>query len=115
MARLSHDLDEEVPVCISIEGNTLTVAPDPVPISIKGKHRAHWFLRGGGTIDSIKFASGNGPFQAGHNVPKSKRHVLSDTVTNPDHLKTKRFKYAVVVSPSGGKPITLDPDVEVMP
>ena len=115
MARLSHDLDDEVPVCISINGTALTVAPDPVPISIKGKHRAHWFLRGEGTIDSITFASGNGPFQAGHQVPKSKRHVLSDIVTNPDHLKTKRFKYTVVVITNTGKQIPLDPDVDVMP
>jgi hypothetical protein len=115
MAPLSHDLNDEQPVCISIKGDTLTVSPDPVPISIMAKHRAHWFLSGEGTIESITFASGNGPFKAAHNVPKSKRHVLSDVVTNPDHLKTKLFKYTVVVSPSGGKPITLDPDVHVMP
>ena len=110
MAPLSHDLNDEQPVCISIKGDTLTVSPDPVPISIIAKHRAHWFLSGEGTIESIKFASGNGPFQAPHNVPKSKRHVLSDTVVDKTHAG-KKFKYTVVVS---GKP-PLDPEVQVMP
>ena len=112
MAHLSHNLDDEQPVCISVKGNTLTVYPDPVPISIKAKHRVHWFLSGDGTIDSITFASGNGPFQAAHNIPKSKKHVLSDTVINTSHVG-KHFKYTVVVTPPGGKPISLDPDVEV--
>src|ERR1035437_4154033 len=76
MAPLSHDLDDEQPVCISVIGGTLNVFPDPVPISIKEKHRAHWFLAGDGVIDSIKFASANGPFRGGHNIPKSKKHVL---------------------------------------
>lgn len=114
MPPLSHDLDDEQPVCISVKGDTLTVFPDPVPISIKNKHRAHWFLSGDGVIDSIKFASGNGPFQAAHKIPKSKRHVLSDTVTNKDHAN-RRFKYTVVVKPPSGKAISLDPEVEVMP
>jgi hypothetical protein len=110
MAPLSHDLNDEQPVCISIKGDTLTVSPDPVPISIMAKHRAHWFLSGEGTIESITFASGNGPFKAAHNVPKSKRHVLSDTVVDKTHAG-KTFKYTVVVS--GKTP--LDPDVQVMP
>lgn len=113
MARLSHDLSEEVPVCICIEKDTLAVDPDTVPISIKGKHRVHWFLCGEGTIYSITFVSGNGPFEAGHNVPTSKKHVLSDTVVNKSH-EGKKFKYTVVVT-SGGKQIKLDPDVHVMP
>jgi hypothetical protein len=114
MARLSHDLDEEIPVCISFEGTGLTVAPDPVPISIDGKHRAHWFLRGEGTIESIAFAAGNSPFKAGHNVPKSRKHVLSDTVVEKGHVG-KKFKYTVAVTTSNGKEISLDPDVHVMP
>jgi hypothetical protein len=113
MSVLSHDLDEEQPVCISVTGDTLTVFPDPVQISIKNKHRAHWFLSGDGIIDSIRFAPGLDPFQ-GHHIPKSKRHVLSDTVVDKKHAH-KRFKYTVVVTPSGGKPISLDPDVDVMP
>lgn len=111
MPSLSHDLDDEQPVCINLQGNTLTVAPDPVPISIQGKHRAHWFLCGDGTIDSIKFETVD-PFQKGHHVPKSKKHVLSDTVVNASHVN-KRFKYTVVVTPRGGTPISLDPDVHV--
>lgn len=35
MAPLSHNLDDEQPVCISVTGNTLTVYPGPVPISIQ--------------------------------------------------------------------------------
>jgi hypothetical protein len=112
MAHLSHHIDDEQPVCISVKGNTLTVHPDPVPISIQAKHRAHWFLVGEGTIDSVKFEPGLDPFQAGHNIPRSKKHVLSDTVINTGHVN-KRFKYTVVVTPPGGKPISLDPDVEV--
>ena len=112
MAHLSHDLDDEQPVCISVKGNTLTVSPDPVTISIQAKHRAHWFLSGEGTIDSVKFAPGLDPFRAGHNIPKSKKHVLSDTVINASYIN-KRFKYTVVVTPLGGAPISLDPDVEV--
>jgi hypothetical protein len=114
MAPLSHDLDDEVPVCISIEGNSLSVAPDPVSISIKERHRAHWFLRGEGTIDSVKFDSGTGPFKAEHNVPKSKKHVLSDTVVNKSHVG-KTFKYTATVTTSGGKRLVLDPGVIIMP
>ncbi|HEX7671203.1 MAG TPA: hypothetical protein VF395_16530 [Polyangiaceae bacterium] len=112
MAHLSHDLDDEQPVCISVKGNTLTVYPDPVPISIQAKHRAHWFLAGEGTIDSVTFAPGLDPFQAAHNIPKSKKHVLSDTVINKGHVG-KHFKYTVVVTLPGGKLVSLDPDVEV--
>jgi hypothetical protein len=114
MAPLSHDLDDEQPVCISVKGKHLTVYPDPVPISIDKKHRAHWFLSGEGTIDSITFASGNGPFQAPHNIPKSKTHVLSDTVINRSHIG-QRFKYTVVVTVGGAQLPPLDPDVHVMP
>lgn len=111
MAPLSHDLDDEQPVCISVTGNTLAVYPDPVPISIQSRHRAHWFLSGEGTIESVKFESVD-PFRAGHNIPKSKRHVLSETVVNKGHVG-KRFKYTIVVTLPGGKAISLDPDVEV--
>ncbi len=114
MANLSHHIDEEQPVCIAVKGDTLTLSPDPVPISIKDKHRAHWFLAGEGTIDSIEFEKGRHPFQAGHNVAKSKRHVLSDTVTDTSHVG-KRFKYTVFVTLANGKKISLDPEVNVMP
>jgi len=77
-----------------------------------GKHRAHWFLSGEGIIDSVIFAPGLDLFQAKQNIPKSKRPVLSDTVINKSHVG-KRFKYTVAVTLPGGKPIALDPDVEV--
>jgi hypothetical protein len=114
MTRLSHDLDDEQPVCISVKGDTLTVSPDPVPISIMAKHRAHWFLCAEGTIDSIKFVKHPEPFQADHNVPKSKRHVLSHTVVDTKHVG-QRFKYTVFVTLPNGKKISLDPEVNVMP
>ena len=114
MANLSHNLDEEQPVCISVKGDTLTLSPDPVPISINDKHRAHWFLAGEGTIDSIKFESGRHPFQAGHHIPKSRKHVLSDTVVDKRHIGQK-FKYTVAVTLPSGKQILLDPEVHVMP
>ena len=113
MSTLSHDLDEEQPVCITVKGETLTLSPDPVPISIKEKHRAHWFLAGDGTIDSIEFEKGRQPFQAGHIVPKSKRHVLSHTVVDTTHVG-KKFKYTVFVTLPSGKRISLDPEVHVM-
>jgi carotenoid cleavage dioxygenase-like enzyme len=112
MAKLSHDIDDEQPVCIHLKGSTLTVSPDPVPISVQARHRAHWFLAGDGVIDSIRFEPGGDPFRAGHIVPASKRHVLSDTVVDAKHVG-KRFKYTIVVTPAGGTPITLDPDVDV--
>ena len=114
MANLSHHIDDEQPVCIMVEGDTLTLSPDPVPISIKDKHRAHWFLAGEGTIDAIEFDEGRHPFQAGHIVPKSKRHVLSQTVGDPKHVGQK-FKYTVFVTLSNGKKISLDPEVHVIP
>ena len=115
MAALSHDLDDEQPVCIAVQGDTLTLSPDPVPISIQAKHRAHWFLAGEGTIDSIEFDPGRHPFHAaGHIVPKSKKHVLSHTVTDARHAG-QRFKYTVSVTLANGKRISLDPEVHVMP
>ena len=115
MAPLSHDLNDEQPVCISVKGDTLTVSPNPVPISIMAKHRAHWFLCGEGTIDSITSKTNHPvPFQRDHTYPTSKTHVLSDIVTDATH-KGKTFPYTVVVIPTRGKPITLDPDVHVMP
>jgi hypothetical protein len=114
MAALSHDLDEEQPVCITVKGDTLALSPDPVPISIKEKHRAHWFLAGEGTIDSIEFAPGRHPFRAEHHVPKSKKHVLSRPVVDTKHAG-QRFKYTVFVTLPSGKRISLDPEVHVMP
>ena len=114
MPALSHDLDEEQPVCITVKGDTLTLSPDPVPISIKDKHRAHWFLAGEGTIDSIEFDKGRRPFQAEHIVAKSKRHVLSHTVVDTKHVG-QRFKYTVFVTLLNGKKISLAPEVNVMP
>jgi len=89
MANLSHHIDEEQPVCINVKGDALTLSPDPVPISIKDKHRAHWFLAGEGTIDSIEFHQGRHPFQAGHNTPKSRKHVLSDIVVDKAHIRAE--------------------------
>ena len=114
MASLSHDLDEEQPVCISIKGDTLTLSPDPVPISIKDRHRAHWFLAGEGTIDAIEFDQGRHPFHAAHIVPKSKKHILSHHVSDAKHAGQK-FKYTVFVTLANGKKISLDPEVHVMP
>ena len=114
MARLSHDLDEEQPVCITVKGDTLTLSPDPVPISIKDKHRAHWFLCGAGTIDAIEFEKGRHPFQADHIATESKRHVLSHPVVETKHVG-KSFKYTVFVTLPNGKKVSLDPEVHVMP
>jgi hypothetical protein len=114
MALLHHDLEDEVPVCIVLEKDTLKVVPDSVPISIKGNHRVHWFLHGEGTIDSVKFDSGTGPFHAEHHAPKSKKHVLSRRVVDTNHVG-KKFKYTVFVTTSAGKKISLDPDVHILP
>src|ERR1039457_2696375 len=96
MPALSHDLDEEQPVCITVKGDTLTLSPDPVPIWIKDNHRAHGFLAGEGTIDSIEFDKGRRPFQAEHIVAKSKRHALSHTVVDTKDVG-QRLNYTVFV------------------
>lgn len=114
MSNLSHNIDEEQPVCVTVKGDTLTVSPDPVLISVTEKHRAHWFLAGDGTIDAIEFDEGRHPFQAEHIVPKSKRHILSHPVVDTKHVG-KKFKYTVFVTPAGGKKVSLDPEVHVMP
>jgi hypothetical protein len=114
MANLSHDIDEELPVCIMVKGETLTVTPDSLPVSVKEKHRAHWFLAGEGTIEGIEFDQGRHPFHADHIVPRSKRHVLSHHVSDAKHIG-KRFKYTVFVTLPNGKKISLDPEVNVMP
>jgi hypothetical protein len=114
MANLSHHIDDEQPVCVKVNGDTLVVSPDPVPISIKDKHRAHWFLADEGTIDAIEFDQGRHPFRAEHHVPKSKKHVLSRTVVDTKHIGQK-FKYTVAVTLPNGKQVRLDPEVHVMP
>jgi len=114
MPHLSHDLDDEKPVCICIEGNALTVTPKDVQISVDKKERVHWFLRDRGTIDSITFGTPSGPFQGPHLVHRLHMHSLSQTVVNKDHIG-KNFKYTVVVTTSNGKPLSLDPGVDVMP
>src|SRR5664279_2148024 len=114
MPNLSHDIDEELPVCIMVKGETLTVSPDTLSVSVKDRHRAHWFLAGEGTIDAIEFDQGRHPFHAGHIVPKSKRHVLSHHVSDAKHVGQK-FKYTVFVTLPNGKKISLDPEVHVMP
>ena len=114
MPILSHDIDDEQPVCIYVKGETLAVSPDPVPISVKDKHRAHWFLAGEGTINAIEFEPGRHPFHAGHIVPKSRKHVLSHHVSDATHAG-KKFKYTVFVKLSSGKQVSLDPEVHVMP
>jgi len=114
MANLSHNLDEEQIVCVTVKGDTLTLFPDPIPVSIKDKHRVHWFLSGEGTIDAIEFDKGRHPFQAEHNHAKSKKHVLSNTVVDTKHIGQK-FKYTVFVTLPNGKKISLDPEVNVVP
>jgi hypothetical protein len=114
MANLSHHIDEEQVVCITVKGDTLTLSPDPVPISITDRHRAHWFLAGEGTIDAIAFDKGRHPFQAEHLHAKSKKHVLSHTVVDTKHVGQK-FKYTVFVTLPNGKRVSLDPEVHVMP
>ena len=114
MALLSHDLDDEQPVSIRVEGNTLAVHPENVRVSVQDKHRVHWFLSGEGTIDSIEFEKGRHPFQAGHHHPKSKRHVLTHTVVDKAHVG-KKFKYTVAVTLPNGKQVLLDPEVHVVP
>ena len=66
MANLSHHIDEELPVCITVKGETLTLSPDTLSVSVKDRHRAHWFLAGEGTIDAIEFDQGRHPFHDGH-------------------------------------------------
>lgn len=114
MANLSHNIDDEQIACIMVKGDTLTVSPDPVPVSVKDKHRVHWFLCGEGHIDGIEFEKGRHPFQAEHIVPKSKRHVLSHTVADTKHVG-KKFKYTVFVTLPNGKKVSLDPEVNVIP
>jgi hypothetical protein len=114
MPNLSHDIDDELPVCIMVKGESLSLSPDPVAISVKDRQRAHWFLAGDGVIDAIEFDKGLHPFHAGHIVPKSKRHVLSHHVSDTKHIG-KKFKYTVYVTLSNGKKISLDPEVNVMP
>ena len=114
MANLSHHIDDEQIVCVTVKGNKLKLFPDPVPVSIKGKHRVHWFLNGEGTIDAIEFEKGIHPFHADHHYPKSKRHVLSHHVSDKKHVG-KKFKYTVFVTLPNGKKISLDPEVHVIP
>lgn len=113
MANLSHHIDDEQVACIMVNGNTVTVSPDPVPVSIKDKHRVHWFLCGDGHIDAIEFDKGRHPFDAGHIVPNSRKHVLSHHVSDAKHAG-QRFKYTVFVTLPNGKQISLDPEVHVM-
>ena len=114
MSNLSHHIDDELPVCITVKGETLTLVPDTLPMSVKDKHRAHWFLSGEGTLDAIEFDNGRHPFHADHIVPKSKRHVLSHHVSDTKHVGQK-FKYTVYVTLPNGKKISLDPEVQIMP
>ena len=113
MARLSHNLNEEKPVCIHIIGRQLIVDPPTVVVSIPKRTRVHWFLVDAGRIDEITFKSKHpAPFHHDHDYASNKTHVLSDVVMDQNH-NGKTFPYRVVVTPKGGTPITLDPDVEV--
>ncbi len=114
MPILSHDLDEEQIACIHVKGDALSVSPDPIPVSVKDRHRVHWFLAGDGTIDAIAFEKGKHPFHADHLVAKSRKHVLSHPVSDPKHVG-KSFKYAVHVTLAGGRKLSLDPEVNVLP
>ena len=113
MPTLSHDLDDEQIACVMVKGDTLSVFPDPVPVSLKDKQRVHWFLAAEGQIDAIKFDKGH-PFHGEHIVPKSKRHVLSHHVSDAKHVG-KKFKYTVFVTLASGKKVSLDPEVHVIP
>jgi hypothetical protein len=114
MSQLSHHIDDEQIACIMVKGDALSVFPDPVPVSIKDKHRVHWFLAADGQIDAIEFDKGRHPFHAGHIHAKSKKHVLSHPVSDAKHVGQK-FKYTVFVTLPGGKKVSLDPEVNVMP
>ena len=114
MPNLSHNIDDEQIACILVKGDTLSVFPDPVPVSVKDKQRVHWFLAAEGHIDGIEFDKGRHPFDAGHIVPKSKKHVLSHPVSEAKHVG-QSFKYTVHVTLANGKKVSLDPEVHVVP
>jgi hypothetical protein len=114
MPNLSHDIDDEQVACIHVNGESLSVTPDSIPVSVRNKHRVHWFLAGDGTIEAIAFDGGRHPFLAEHIVPKSKKHVLSHPVSDAKHIG-KKFKYTVFVTLAGGKKVSLDPEVNVTP
>jgi len=114
MPTLSHDLDDEQIACIHVKGDALSVSPDPIPVSVKDRHRVHWFLAGDGTIGAIAFEKGKHPFHADPLVAKSGKHVLSHHVSDSRHVG-KRFKYTVEVRLAGGKKVSLDPEVNVVP
>ncbi len=114
MPALSHDLDDEQIACVHVKGDTLSVSPDKIPVSVKDKHRVHWILAGEGTIDAIEFENGKHPFHADHIHPKSKRHVLSHHVSDAKHVG-RSFKYTVFVTLANGKKVSLDPEVNVVP
>ncbi len=114
MHTLSHDIDEEQIACIIVNGDKLSVWPDPISVSLKDKHRIHWFLAGPGHIDAIEFDDGRHPFQAGLVQPRSKKHVLSHPVSDSKHVGQK-FKYTVHVTLESGKKVALDPEVNVVP
>jgi hypothetical protein len=113
MANLSHHIDDEQIACILVNGDTLSVFPDPVPVSVKDKQRVHWFLAAEGHIDAIAFDQGH-PFHADHHHAKSGRHVLSHHVSDAKHVG-KSFKYTVFVTLANGKKVSLDPEVNVVP
>lgn len=113
MPNLSHDIDDEQIACIMVKGDTLSVFPDPVPVSIKDKQRVHWFLAAEGHIDAVQFDKGH-PFHAEHTAAKSKKHVLSHHVSDSKHVG-KKFKYTVFVTLANGKKVSLDPEVHVVP
>jgi hypothetical protein len=117
--RLSHYLDEEKPVRIHIIGKQLVVDPEDVPVWIERRDRVLWFLVGEGRIDKITFKGDHhsnhpAPFNKDHDYAADGTHVLSGLVEDTKH-KGKAFRYKVVVTPKGGKPITLDPSVQVQP
>ena len=114
MPNLAHDIDDEQVACIHVKGETLSVSPDSIPVSVKAKHRVHWFIAGDGTIDAIEFDQGRHPFHAEHILPKSKKHVLSHHVSDAKHVG-KTFKYTVFVTLANGKKVSLDPEVNVTP
>ncbi len=115
MARPPHSLTAQQPVIIHNTGDSLTVLPNRVPISIQKQERVHWFLSGEGSIVSITFKKNHpAPFCSDHNGPVLRRDVLSDVVKDGHH-GGHIFKYTVVVTTPDGKQISLDPEVHVQP
>jgi hypothetical protein len=116
MARPPRSVTAQKPVIIYNTGDSLTVVPNRVPISIQKQEQVHWFLSGEGSIVSITFKKNHpAPFCSDHNSPVLHRDVLSDVVKDGHH-GGHVFRYTVVVATApDGKQLSLDPEVHVQP